>query len=78
MAVCDTVISNVLPITCELKSSITRAAMYTFERKARFGEKRHNCKASRLIVISPMVAACTEAEAGMPGIPIGTADAESL
>jgi len=29
--------------------------MYLFERKARFYERRHNRKADRLIVISPMI-----------------------
>jgi hypothetical protein len=42
-------------LICELKSSIDKAGMYAFERKARFYEKRHQRKASRLLVISPMV-----------------------
>ena len=29
--------------------------MYSFERKARFYEKRHGRQASRLLVISPMI-----------------------
>ena len=44
-----------LLIICELKSSIDKAGMYAFERKARFYEKRHNRKADRLLVISPMI-----------------------
>ncbi|WP_028325365.1 PD-(D/E)XK nuclease family protein [Desulfatirhabdium butyrativorans] len=51
----DVIIKNGLLIICELKSSIDKAGMVIFERKARFYEKRHNQKANRLIVISPMI-----------------------
>jgi len=51
----DVVIKHGLLLICELKSSIDKAGMYIFERKARFYEKRHHCKADRLIVISPMI-----------------------
>lgn len=51
----DVMIKNGLLLICELKSSIDKAGMYIFERKARFYEKRHQRKANRLIVISPMV-----------------------
>jgi len=51
----DVIIKNGLLIICELKSSIDKAGMYSFERKARFYEKRHGRKASRLLVISPMI-----------------------
>ncbi|NBC46441.1 MAG: DUF3782 domain-containing protein [Gammaproteobacteria bacterium] len=51
----DVIIKNGLLIICELKSSIDKAAMYSFERKARFYEKRHGRTASRLMVISPMI-----------------------
>jgi hypothetical protein len=34
---------------------MSRADMYIFERKARFYEQRHQRKAARLVVISPMV-----------------------
>ncbi|MGQ9660332.1 MAG: hypothetical protein ACUVT0_09670 [Thermochromatium sp.] len=40
---------------CELKSSIDKAGIYSFERKARFYERLHNHRAERLIVISPMI-----------------------
>ncbi|MGR8934975.1 MAG: PD-(D/E)XK nuclease family protein, partial [Gammaproteobacteria bacterium] len=49
----DVIIKNGILLICELKSSIDKAGMYIFERKARFYEKRHERKASRLIVISP-------------------------
>lgn len=51
----DVVVTNGTLIVMELKSSMTKADMYIFERKARFYEKRRNRKADRLIVISPMI-----------------------
>jgi len=51
----DVVVKNGLLLICELKSSIDKAGMYSFERKARFYEKRHQRTANRLIVISPMI-----------------------
>jgi hypothetical protein len=51
----DVIIKNGLLLICELKSSVGKADMYSFERKARFYERRHDRKADRLIVISPMI-----------------------
>ena len=51
----DIIIQNGLLILCEIKSSISKADMYIFDRKAAFYEKRHNRKATRKLVISPMV-----------------------
>jgi hypothetical protein len=51
----DVIIQNGLLLICELKSSIDKAGMYSFERKARFYERRHQRQANRLIVISPMI-----------------------
>lgn len=51
----DVIIKNGLLLIFELKSSIDKAGMHIFERKARFYESRHNRKADRLIVISPMI-----------------------
>lgn len=51
----DIIIKDGILIICELKSSVSKSDMYTFERKARFYEKRHNRKASGMMVISPMV-----------------------
>ena len=51
----DVIVNNGLLILCELKSSIDKAGMYIFERKARFYEKRHGRQADRLMVISPMI-----------------------
>ncbi|MEW6378228.1 MAG: DUF3782 domain-containing protein [bacterium] len=51
----DLIIKNGLLIICEIKSSMSKADMYAFERKIKYYEKRHECKANRKIVISPMV-----------------------
>jgi hypothetical protein len=51
----DIIIMNGLLLICELKSSIDKAGMYMFERKARFYERQHQRQAQRLIVISPMI-----------------------
>jgi hypothetical protein len=64
----DVVIQNGLLLICELKSSIDKAGMYIFERKARFYEKRHGRKATRLIVISPMIDARARKVAEQLGI----------
>jgi hypothetical protein len=64
----DVIITNGLLLICELKSSIDKAGMYIFERKARFYEKRHQRKANRLIVISPMIDARAQKVAERLGI----------
>jgi hypothetical protein len=64
----DVIIKNGLLIICELKSSIDKAGMYSFERQARFYEKRHGRKANRLLVISPMIDACAKKVADRLGI----------
>jgi len=51
----DIVIRNGTLLILELKSSMSKSEMYIFERKARWYEKRHQCKADRLIAVSPMV-----------------------
>ncbi|MEE8390388.1 MAG: DUF3782 domain-containing protein [Anaerolineae bacterium] len=51
----DLIIKDGLLIVCEIKSSMSKSDMYTFERKVRFYEKRHDRKAGRALVISPMV-----------------------
>ena len=64
----DVIIKNGLLLICELKSSIDKAGMYIFERKARFYEQRHGRKAERLIVISPMIEAKAQKVADQLGI----------
>ena len=51
----DIIIKDGVLIICEIKSSMSKSDMYIFERKARFYEQRHNRKADRLMVISPMI-----------------------
>ena len=66
----DVIIKNGLLLICELKSSIDKAGMYIFERKARFYEQRHQQTANRLIVISPMIDARARKVAERLGIEI--------
>jgi hypothetical protein len=51
----DIIIKNGLLILCEIKSSLSKSDMYSFDRKVAFYEKRHQRKANRKLVISPMV-----------------------
>jgi hypothetical protein len=64
----DIIIRNGLLIICEIKSSMSKSDMHIFERKARFYEARHNRKATRLMVISPMVDAKAKVLAEQLGI----------
>jgi hypothetical protein len=49
------IIKNGMLIICEIKSPMSRNDMYAFNRKIEFYEKKHNQKASRKLVISPIV-----------------------
>ncbi len=51
----DVIIKNGMLMICELKSSVHKSDIYTFERKIRFYEQKKGRKATRKIVISPMV-----------------------
>ncbi len=51
----DLIVKDGLLIICEIKSSMSRADMYAFDRKIRFYQKRHQRQADRVLVISPMV-----------------------
>ena len=64
----DVIVKNGLLLICELKSSIDKAGMYIFERKARFYERHHKRQANRLIVISPMIDARAQKVADRLGI----------
>ena len=64
----DVIIKNGLLLICELKSSVDKAAIYIFERKARFYERRHQRQADRLIVVSPMIDARAQQVAQRLGI----------
>ncbi len=50
----DLIIHNGTLILCEIKSSVSKSEMYTFWRKKKFYEDRHQRTADRTIVISPM------------------------
>jgi hypothetical protein len=51
----DVIIHNSTLILCEIKSSMSKSDLYAFWRKKNFYEKRHGRKASRTMVISPMI-----------------------
>lgn len=51
----DIIIKNGMLMIAEIKSSMSKSDMYYFEKKVRFYEERHQRKASKMIVISPMV-----------------------
>jgi hypothetical protein len=51
----DVIIKNGLVIVCELKASMSKSEMYTFDRKVAFYQKRYQRSVNRKIVISPMV-----------------------
>jgi hypothetical protein len=51
----DIIIKNGEVILCELKSSMSKSDMYTFDRKAQYYERRHQRPVQRKLVISPMV-----------------------
>ena len=64
----DVIIKDGLLIICEIKSSMSRSEMYTFERKVRFYEKQHKRTTDRMLVISPMVDRRAQAVADNLGI----------
>jgi hypothetical protein len=66
----DIIIQDGLLILCEIKSSISKAEMYIFERKVAFYEKRHERKATRKLAISPMVEERARAVAAKLGIEV--------
>ena len=51
----DVIIRDGMVIVCEIKSSMSRSDVYIFDRKVAFYEKLHNRKATRKIIISPMI-----------------------
>jgi len=51
----DIVITNGSVIACEIKSSLSKSDMYSFDRKVAFYQKRHERPVGRKLVISPMV-----------------------
>jgi hypothetical protein len=51
----DVILKNGILMICEIKSSVSKSDMYTFDRKVQFYQQKHNRQATRKIVISPMV-----------------------
>jgi len=51
----DIIIKDGELILCELKSSMSKSDIYTFERKVQYYQRRHGRTATRKLVISPMV-----------------------
>jgi hypothetical protein len=51
----DVIIKNGSVILCEIKSSVSKAEMYIFDRKVAYYEKHHQRTVDRKLVISPMV-----------------------
>jgi len=71
----DSIVRNGELILCELKSSMSKADIYTFERKVDYYQRRHGRTATRKIVISPMVRPEARPVAERLGIEIfGSAD----
>ena len=66
----DIIVKNSELILCELKSSMSKSDMYTFDRKVRFYEQRHQRQAQRKIVISTMVPQPARAVAEKLGIEV--------
>jgi len=51
----DVIIKNGSVILCEIKSSMSKADMYIFDRKVAYYEKHHHRTVDRKLVVSPMV-----------------------
>lgn len=66
----DIIVKDGQLIVCEIKSSMSKSDMYTFERKVRFYEKLHDRAIDRMLVISPMVDKRAQAVADKLGIQV--------
>ncbi|BAZ89337.1 hypothetical protein NIES932_08130 [Raphidiopsis curvata NIES-932] len=66
----DLIIRNGQLIICEIKSSVSKADLYTFYRKVDFYQQQHQRQATRKIVISPMVHPTANSIASKLGIEI--------
>lgn len=64
----DVIVKNGVLILCEIKSSISRGDVLVFSRKIAFYERRHSRKATRMIIISPMIEASAKALAQKLGM----------
>jgi hypothetical protein len=66
----DVIIKDSQLLICEIKSSMSKADMVIFDRKVKFYEKKHQHKASGVLVISPMVHPRAQAVADDLGIQV--------
>lgn len=66
----DLIIKNGLLIICEIKSSMSKADMYIFEKKVQFYQKKHSRHPNRKMVVSPMVHPAAESVAQKLGIEV--------
>ena len=68
----DLIIRDGEVIVAEIKSSMSKSDIYTFDRKVRFYEKREGREVKRKIVVSPMVAPESQRVAKELGIEVYT------
>jgi len=68
----DIIIKNGSLMICELKSSMSKADIFTFYKKALFYEKKYQRKGDRFIVITPMIDKNAQVEAEKFGIKVYT------
>ncbi|MFP4133899.1 MAG: PD-(D/E)XK nuclease family protein [Halothece sp.] len=66
----DLLIKNGLLIICEIKSSVSKADMYIFEKKVQFYQNKHSRSPNRKLVISPMVHPAAQPVAEKLGIEV--------
>ena len=76
----DIIVKNGVLMICEIKSSMSRGDVAIFNRKINFYEKRHDRKADRKIIVSPMVDRYGRKAAEKLGIEFytGSSDIEGL
>jgi hypothetical protein len=51
----DIIIKDGVLIVCEIKASVSRSDVYTFDRKVQFYEQKHGRQVTRKLIVSPMV-----------------------
>jgi len=68
----DVVVKDGILIICEIKSSLSKSDVHVFDRKVKYYEKRHNKKATEVLLISPMVDDRARALAEKLGIKVHT------
>ncbi|MCD6305892.1 MAG: DUF3782 domain-containing protein [Deltaproteobacteria bacterium] len=66
----DVIVHNGTLILCEIKSSMSKSDLYSFWRKKNFYEEKHGRKASRTMVISPMIEDAAKSAAKELGIEV--------